>query len=161
MVGVNTAIFSPSRASAGIGFAIPSSTVGRIVPELLANGYYPHPWLGVSLVWNLTPERKQILEQAGMTVPVDEGILVVETDPRSPAATAGVRAGQQQVWLGRIPLAVGGDILTSIDDEPIASGRDLVRYLDTRTRVGQTIEVTLWRDGQQETVFVTLAERPR
>ncbi len=95
VIGVNTAIFSPSRASAGIGFAIPASTVRRVVPELLARGYYPHPWLGVNLIWNLTPERRQILQEAGMKVPVEEGILIVEAAPRSPAVRAGLRGGQR------------------------------------------------------------------
>ncbi len=161
VIGVNTAIFSPSRASAGIGFAIPASTVRRVVPELLARGYYPHPWLGVSLIWNLTPERRQILQEAGMKVPVEEGVLIVEAAPGSPAVRAGLHGGQEQIQLGRFLLSVGGDILTSIDGKPIASGRDLIRYLDTETRVGQTIEVTFWREGKLETVSVVLTERPR
>jgi S1-C subfamily serine protease len=161
VVGVNTAIFSPSRASAGIGFAIPASTVRRVVPELLVRGYYPHPWFGVSLIWNLTPERRQILQEAGMKVPVDEGVLLVEAVPRSPARTAGLRGGEERIRVGRSILAVGGDILTEIDGEPIATGRDLIRYLDTKTRVGQAIEVTFWRDGEREVTSVILTERPR
>lgn len=161
VIGVNTAIFSPSRASAGIGFAIPASTVQRVVPELLAKGYYPHPWLGVSLIWNLTPERRHILQEAGMTVPVEEGILLVEAAPRSPATLAGLRGGREQVRLGRSILTIGGDILTEIDGESIATGRDLIRYLDTETRVGQTIQVTFWRDGKMETASIVLTERPR
>ena len=161
VIGVNTAIFSPSRASAGIGFAIPANTVRRVVPDLLTRGYYPHPWLGVSLIWNLTPERRQILQEAGMTIPVEEGILVVEAAPSSPATRAGLRGGQEQVWIGRSLLTVGGDILTEIDGQAIATGRDLIRYLDTETRVGQTIRVTFWRDGKMETASIVLTERPR
>jgi S1-C subfamily serine protease len=160
LIGVNTAIFSPSQASAGIGFAVPVSTVRRVVPELIARGYFPHPWLGASM-WTLTPERAQILRDAGMNVPVDEGLLMVETTPGGPADQAGVRGGQQQVRLGRYILLVGGDILTAIDGEPIRSDRDLVLYLDTYTRVGQTIQVSIWRDGEQRTVSLTLDERPR
>jgi S1-C subfamily serine protease len=161
VIGVNTAIFSPSQASAGIGFAVPVSTVRRVVPALIAKGYYPHPWLGVSLVWNLTPERKRILEEAGMIVPVAEGVLIVEAAPRSPAERAGLRGGRQQVWVGRMPLSIGGDILTNIDGEPIATARDLIRYVDTKTEVGQTVQVTFWREGEEQTVPVTLTERPR
>jgi S1-C subfamily serine protease len=160
VVGVNTAIFSPSRASAGIGFAVPVNTVRRVVPELLTRGYYPHPWLGVNL-WPLTPERADILRRAGMDVPVDEGILIVETTPGGPAEEAGLRGGQEQVRLGRVLLLIGGDILTAIDGEPITSDRDLVLYLDTETQIGQTIQVTIWRDGDEMTVPVTLTERPR
>jgi len=161
VIGVNTAIFSPSEASAGIGFAVPVDTVRQVVPALIERGYYPHPWLGVSAVWSLTPERKQILQEAGMQVPVDEGLLIVEVAGGSPADQAGLRGGQQQVRLGRWVLSIGGDILTAIDGEPIATDRDLIRHLDTETAVGQTIQVTLWRDAQEVTIPVTLTERPR
>jgi serine protease Do len=58
-------------------------------------------------------------------------------------------------------ILIGGDILAAIDGEPIATGRDLLRFLDTRTEVGQTIQVTVWRDGQQVTMPVTLEEQPQ
>jgi S1-C subfamily serine protease len=161
VIGVNTAIFSPSQASAGIGFAVPVDTVRRVVPELIARGYYPHPWFGVRYLWNLTPERASILREAGMDVEVAEGVLIIEVAPGSPAAEADLRGGQRQVRIGRMVLPVGGDILTAIDGEPIANDRDLIRYLDTRTRIGQTIQVTIWREGQQLTVPVILAEEPR
>jgi S1-C subfamily serine protease len=161
IIGVNTAIFSPSQASAGIGFAVPASTVRRVVPALLERGFFPHPWLGISLVWNLTPERRQILREAGMNVPVEQGVLIIEAATNSPAEMAGLRGGTEQIWLGRYLLPIGGDILTAINGVPIASGRDLIRYVDTQAEVGETIQVTVWRDGQERTVSVTLAERPR
>jgi S1-C subfamily serine protease len=161
VIGVNTAIFSPSQASAGIGFAVPVDTVRRVVPELIARGYYPHPWFGVRYLWNLTPERVSILREAGMEVAVTEGVLIIEVSAGSPAAEAGLRGGQRQVRIGRMLLPVGGDILTAIDGEPIATDRDLLRYLDTQTRIGQTIQVTIWRDGKQLTVPATLTEEPR
>ena len=161
IIGVNTAIFSPSQASAGIGFAVPVDTVRRVVPELIARGYYPHPWLGLSYVWNLSPDRAQILREAGMDVPVEEGVLLLEISADSPAARAGLRGGQDRVRLGRSVLLIGGDILTAIDGEPIATSRDLLRFLDTGTVVGQTIQVTVWRDGQEVTLAVTLDEQPR
>jgi S1-C subfamily serine protease len=161
VIGVNTAIFSPSQASAGIGFAVPVDTVRRVVPELIARGYYPHPWFGVRYLWNLTPERASILREAGMDVEVAEGVLIIEVLAGSPAAEAGLKGGQRQVRIGRTLLLVGGDILTAIDGEPIANDRDLIRYLDTQTRIGQTLQVTIWRDGQQLSVPVILAEEPR
>jgi len=161
VVGVNTAIFSPSQTSAGIGFAVPVDTVERVVPELIARGYYPHPWLGLSYVWNLSADRAQILRELGMDVPVEQGLLLLEIAPDSPAATADLRGGQEQVRLGRTILLIGGDILTAIDGEPIATGRDLLRFLDTRTVVGQTVQVTVWRDGQEMTIPVLLEEQPQ
>jgi S1-C subfamily serine protease len=161
VIGVNTAIVSPSQASAGIGFAVPVDTVRRVVPSLIERGYFPHAWLGVRYMWDLTPERAEILREAGMDVPVEEGVLVVELYAGSPAEDAGLRGGQNQVRFGRSILIVGGDILTAINGEPISSGRDLLRYLDTQTEVGQTIQVTVWREGQEQTVAVALEERPR
>jgi S1-C subfamily serine protease len=161
IIGVNTAIFSPSQASAGIGFAVPADTVRRVVPELIAQGYYPHPWLGLSYGWNLNPDRAQILREAGMIVPTDEGVLLLEIASGSPAARAGLRGGQQQVRFGRTLLLIGGDILTAIDGQPVATARDLLRYVDTETIIGQIIQLTVWRDGQKVTVPVTLSEEPR
>ena len=161
VIGVNTAIFSPSRASAGIGFAVPVDTVRRVVPSLVERGYFPHPWLGVGSVWTLTPERVEVLRETGMRVPTDEGILIVEVVRGSPADQAGLQGGQRQVRIGRFVLPVGGDIVTAIDGEPITSDRDLIRYLDIGTNVGQTVEVTVYRDGEEMTVPVTLGERPR
>jgi S1-C subfamily serine protease len=160
VIGVNTAIFSPSQASAGIGFAVPVDTVRRVVPELIERGYFPHPWLGAS-TWSLSPERAQILREAGMDVPVDEGLLLVEITSGGPADQAGLRGGQQRVRLGRYIVLIGGDVLTAIDGEPIRSDRDLVLFLDTKTQIGQTVQVTFWRDGEQSTVPLTLSERPR
>ena len=161
VIGVNTAIFSPSRASAGIGFAVPVDTVRRVVPELIERGYYPHPWLGVQYIWDVTSETGLMLEELGMDVPVDEGVLIVETAQGGPAGQAGLRGGDQRMRSGRVVLLIGGDILTAIDGEPITDSQELLRYLDTQTRVGQTIWVTISRDGEELTLPVLLAERPR
>jgi S1-C subfamily serine protease len=160
VVGVNTSIISPSDASAGIGFAVPVSTVRRVVPELIARGYFPHPWLGITW-WSLSSDLSDILRQAGMDVPVDKGLLIVETSPNGPADAAGLLGGQRQVRFGRYIVPVGGDIITAIDGEPVASDRDLNLYLDTQTDIGQVVQVTIIRDGQEMTVPVTLTERPR
>jgi S1-C subfamily serine protease len=161
VIGVNTAIFSPSQASAGIGFAVPVDTVRRVIPELIARGYYPHPWLGLKYVWNLNPERAEILRELGMDVPVESGVLLLEISSGSPATTAGLRGGQERVRIGRTILLIGGDILTALDGESIATSRDLLRFLDTQTVIGQTIQVTFWRDGQEQVLPVTLGEEPR
>lgn len=161
IIGVNTAIVSPSQASAGIGFAVPADTVRRVVPELIAQGYYPHPWLGLEYMWDLTPERIHILQEVGMDIPIETGVLIVQVAADSPAGRSGLRGGQRQVRVGRTILLVGGDIITALDNEPISSGRDLIRYLDTHTVVGQTIQITFWRDGQEQTIPITLIDQPR
>ena len=161
IIGVNTAIVSPSQASAGIGFAVPADTVRRVVPSLIERGYYPHPWLGVQAVLGLNSDWAEFLRERGMDVPVEEGLLIREVAADSPAARAGLRGGTEQVRIGRGLLSIGGDILTAIDGEPITSARDLLRFVDTQTQIGQTIQVQIWRDGQEMTVPVTLEEQPR
>jgi S1-C subfamily serine protease len=159
VIGVNTAIFSPSQASAGIGFAVPVNTVHRVVPELLAQGRYPHPWLAVGML-SLTPRWVEILQQAGMDVPVEYGILVIETANGGAAGRAGLRAGDQLIRVGRQILPVGGDIIIAVNGQPIEDSRELTIYLETKTRVGDTVELTIIRDGQEERLQVQLDKRP-
>jgi S1-C subfamily serine protease len=160
VVGVNSQIISPSGASAGIGFAVSSNTVRRVVPELIAQGRYPHPWLGVNIL-SITPHIKDALQQAGMTIPVDEGVVVMDVVQGSPAESAGIRGGTRIVQIGQTEVALGGDIIAALNGEPIASGQDLTLYLDTKTRVGETVQVTVLRNGRQTNVSVTLEERPQ
>jgi S1-C subfamily serine protease len=159
LIGVNTAILSPSGASAGIGFAIPSRTVKRVVPKLISEGRYPHPWLGVQL-FDLTPQRVQALERLGLKLPVEQGVMIVEVEETSPAAKGGLRGGTRVARLGNVMLPVGGDVIIAIDEQPIRSTLDLVIYLETRTQVGQTVQIKIIREGQTQTIPVTLAARP-
>jgi S1-C subfamily serine protease len=160
MIGVNAQIISPSQASAGIGFAIPANAVRRVVPQLIAQGHYPHPWLGVTIL-DLTPERASALRQAGVEVPVEEGVVVMEVTPGGPAAAAGLRGGQREVTIGSARILWGGDIIVAVNGQPVASLQKLTVYLESETQVGDTVQVTVVRDGQETTVPLTLAERPQ
>jgi len=160
VIGVNSQIISPSRASAGIGFAVSAETVRRVVPQLIAQGYYSHPWMGIGPV-ALTPELAEVLRRAGMKIPVDEGLILLEIVPGGPAARAGLRGPDRMVIVGNIRVPVGMDIMVAINGQPVTSFRDLTVYLETETQVGDTIEVTIIRDGERQNVQVTLAERPR
>jgi S1-C subfamily serine protease len=159
VIGVNAQIISPSQASAGIGFAISANTVRRVVPQLIAQGHYPHPWLGISAL-PFDSQGAQIIRKAGMKVPVDQGLLVAEVTSGGPAAKAGIRGSDRSVSIGNVQIPVGGDIIVAINGKPIADFQELTVYLETETQVGDKVEVTLIRDGQEMTVSVTLAERP-
>ncbi len=160
VIGVNSQIISPSQASAGIGFAVSSNTVRRVVPHLIAEGRYPHPWLGVQVL-SLTPEWVQALRQAGMEVPVEKGLLVLSVVPGGPADQAGIRGGREVVRIGGYRVPVGGDIITAVNGHPVPTLQELNVYLDSQTRVGETVEVTLFRGGKEMRVKVALAERPQ
>ncbi len=150
VIGVNTAIRSEAE---NIGFAVPVDTVRRVVPELLAHGRYRHPWAGF-VGYSITPGLAEALE-----LPVQQGVLVARVVPGSPAARAGLRGAKRQVLVGNYRVLAGGDIVIAVDGQRVASTRDLDRYLEMQTRVGQTVELTVLRDGQQLTLSVELIER--
>jgi S1-C subfamily serine protease len=156
VIGINSAIFSPTGANAGVGFAIPVATLRRLLPDLLELGHYRHPWLGIRYAYNLTPGRAQTLE-----LPTDQGLLLVQLFDGSPLAEAGVRGAQREVIVRNQRVYVGGDILLRVDDVPIARLEQLESLLEDHYRVGDEVMVTLLRDGQEYTIPLTLAEEPR
>jgi S1-C subfamily serine protease len=160
VIGVNSQIISPSRASAGIGFAVPSNTVQRVVPQLIAYGRYQHPWLGVRTL-SLSPAIAEALRRAGAEVDVESGLLVVEVVQGAPAERAGIRGGDRIVVVGNYRIPVGGDIIVAINGRPVTNFEQLTVFLETQTQVGDTVEVTIVRGGQQRTVSVTLEARPQ
>ncbi len=155
LIGVNSAIYSPSGTSAGVGFAIPVSTVERVVPELIKHGHYPHPWFG-ALGYEITPALAQALN-----LPVDHGLLVAKLYQDSPADKAGIRGATKVIIVGNRRFLVGGDILLKIDDHQLKDWDDLDDYLETNTHVGETVQFTIMRDGKEMKVPVTLEERPK
>lgn len=155
VIGINTAIFSPSGGSVGIGFAIPVNIAKRIVPELIAKGRASHPYLGISGL-SVTSENSRVLN-----LPVEHGVLVVRVEARSPAAHAGIRGGQRRVQIGNTILRVGGDVIVAIDGQKVESLNGLIAYLEDNKRVGETIELGILRDGRQVKVRVELGELPQ
>jgi S1-C subfamily serine protease len=160
VIGVNSQIISPSRSNAGIGFAVSSNTLRRAAPELIARGFFPHPWLGINSL-PLSPMAAEFLREGGVDVGVDRGLLIVTAVPGGPADQAGVRGGDRVVDFGRFSLPVGGDVLLAIDEQELQTSRDLTMYLDTQTQVGQQVELTLVRNGEQVVIEATLGERPQ
>jgi S1-C subfamily serine protease len=161
VIGINSQIISPSGASSGIGFAVSVNTVRRVVPELIANGYYAHAWLGAEMT-TLSPTLAEMLREAGLDPSADLGILVLNVVSGGPAAEAGVHGASQWLRVGpRYQLPAGGDIITAIDGQSVEDVESLTLYLEMEKRVGDTVELTLTRDGQEITVSVTLGEQPQ
>jgi S1-C subfamily serine protease len=155
VVGINTAIFSPSGTSSGVGFAIPVDTVRRVLPDLLTLGRYRHPWLGLRYAYRLTPALAQTLELS-----VEQGLLIVELFQGSPLEVQGVQGAQQEIIVGNQRLYIGGDIITAVDGQAITSLENLEILLETQYQVGDTITITLIHEGQEQSLSVTLTEEP-
>jgi S1-C subfamily serine protease len=156
VIGVNSAILSPSGANAGIGFAISARTVQRVVPVLIRDGRYPHPSLGVRVI-ELTPQRAALFRRAGVQLP-DQGLLIAELVANGPAARAGLRGPDRLARVGNVSLPLGGDVIVAINNQPITTSQDLIVYLETQTQVGETVQVKVLRDGREQVLPVTLAE---
>jgi S1-C subfamily serine protease len=159
VIGVNSQILSTSGSSAGVGFAISSNTVRRVVPQLIANGTYAHPWIGVEGV-DLNAYTVAVFEEIGAQLPTDEGVLVVGFDSGSPAEAAGLREGNRTIRYGWYRIPVGGDVIIAVDGLPVAGMADLTVYLETKTSIGDTVELTINRNGTEFTLPVLVAEQP-
>lgn len=155
VIGVNTAIFSPTGANAGVGFSVPIDTVKRVLPDLLTLGRYPHPWLGVRYAYAVTAGLAETLK-----LPVDRGLLLVQMVSGSPLDRAGVFGAQEEAILGNQRVYVGGDILVAVNDVAITSIEDLETLLEDNYRVGDEVTVTLLRGQDTYSVTITLAEEP-
>jgi S1-C subfamily serine protease len=163
---MNTAILSasPFAVSSGVGFAIPSDTLKLILPALIANGTYVHPWIGAAGT-DVTPE-------IALKLGLDEarGYLVIDIVMGGPADRAGIRGGDMPVPIGDIPrfqgqgssnfIELGGDIILGVDDQPVNKIDDLLSYIEGKKKVGDTITLTVYRDGEIIPIDVVLGARP-
>jgi serine protease Do len=155
IMGVTAAIESPVRASAGVGFAIPSAIVQQVVPVLIQGKTYEHAWLGISGS-TLSPEIAQ-----AMGLKADQrGALVASVTKGSPADAAGLKGSDQEVQIDGLTRQVGGDIITAIDGQPVRTFDDLVAYLARAGLAGSKSTLTILRGGKEQSVDVTLAARP-
>jgi S1-C subfamily serine protease len=141
LIGINTAIYSPSGASAGIGFAVPVDTINRIVPQLIRDGRVTKPGLGVIIATDAEARRAGI-----------KGVAITQVPEDSAAAAAGLR-GLSRNAEGYL---VHGDVIVEADGRPVAESADLFRVID-RHEVGDTIEIVVRRNtGELEPVQLTL-----
>ena len=139
VVGVNTAIFSPSGGNVGIAFVIPASTVDQVVTSLKDKGFVTRGFIGVQM----QPVTKEIAEAIGLKEP--KGALVAEAIKDGPAAKAGVRTG---------------DTIIAVDGQPIDEAKDLSRKV-AQVAPGKTLSLTLWREGKERTVTLEVASQPK
>jgi 2-alkenal reductase len=144
VIGVNSAILTRTGTNSGVGFSIPVNAVKRVVPALVRDGRYVYPYMGISMI-PLTPALQERLE-------LDEtfGAYVTNVAPGSPAAAAGLIGSN----------GPGGDLITAIDGRPVRSTEDLISHLVFNAEVGQTVDLTVVRGGEEITVPLTLGERP-
>jgi len=159
VIGVNAAIRTDNgiRANSGVGFAIPSNTVKRVAPQLIEKGSVSYPYLGVSVDRNFTtPELASALK-----LPVDHGVLVASVTAGGPADQAGVRGGDNQARVRGVPVQTGGDIILAIDNHEVRDFDAMITYLTNNTEVGQTVTLTILRDGKEIQINVKLGERPK
>ncbi len=154
VVGVNTAIVSPTGAFAGIGFAIPSNTVKQVVPDLIARGYHPHPWVGVKGL-DVTPALAKKLN-----LPVEHGFLITEVLRGSPAEKAGLRGGNRYAVVEGRRIPIGGDIIIGVDEVEVRGIVDILLYLERNVNIGQKVVFHIIRDGERLDVPVIIGERP-
>jgi S1-C subfamily serine protease len=154
VIGINTAIFTPSGGSVGIGFAVPVNIAKKLLPQLVARGRASHPWLGISGM-DINPTVAKAL-----SLPVKEGVMIAQVTPNGPAARAGLRGSQRRVRVGNFMVNVGGDIIQHVDGETIATVDDLTAFLDERKKVGDEVRVNVLREGKSLALTVRLGELP-
>ena len=143
LIGINTAIYSPSGASAGVGFAVPVDTVNRVVPQIISRGYYAPPSLGIETDDTLS---RAIARELGVT-----GVAVL----RVPAGGAAAQAGLRGVQIGRRNMIIPGDVIVAVNGKSTASTAQLAAFLDDY-EVGEPVTLSVWREGKQIEIAIAL-----
>ena len=151
VIGINTAIIG-SAGSVGIGFAVPSNTALRILPDLLEYGYVRRPWLGIE------PIPTVYLRRIGIDVP--DGLLIARVVIGASADQAGLRGATRTVKVGRYKVPWGGDIITHINGSPVFTMEDLAQQIETR-KSGDEVTISYIREDSVDSVIVKLVLRPR
>jgi len=154
IVGINTAIQSATGEFTGVGFAVPSQTVAKIVPSLILNGEYKHPWIGIS-GRDIDPDLAKVL---GLNDAV--GFLVVTVIPDSPASKAGLHGSENIEEIDGIQYTTGGDIILSVDGVEVRKISDILIHLQRAKTVGDDLVLEILRDGRTSNFTIVLGERP-
>lgn len=151
VIGINTAIETSPTGVTGIGFAVPSNVAARVLPSLKAGTTLTRPWIGISGTAVTTTLAEQL------SLPVTSGVYVISVTADSPAQAAGLIGGNLDT---NGSPASGGDIITAIDGQSVAAVPDISNYINTNKKVGDTITLSVLRNGSQQQVQVTLGTWP-
>lgn len=154
VIGINTAIQTETGEFSGVGFAIPSNTMKKIVPVLIQTGHYKHPWLGVSGI-SVDPDLADSL-----SLPAHSGFLIENIVSDSPASKAGLHASNQTKTVDGIKYKFGGDIIIGVDNTQVTKLEDLLNYLQDYKSAGDNMIMHIVRDNKTMDVTLTLQERP-
>ncbi|HIO85054.1 MAG TPA: trypsin-like serine protease [Candidatus Nitrosopelagicus sp.] len=154
VMGINTAIQSGTGQSAGIGFAVPSNTILKVVPVLIEEGKYSHPWIGISGK-DIDPELAKVrdLDQS-------KGFLIVTVVPGSPAEIAGLKGVSEIKIIGDKEYPADGDIIISVDGKEVRKISDILIHLQEEKSVGDEMILGILRDGEVMHIILVLIERP-
>jgi S1-C subfamily serine protease len=154
VIGVNAQIESAVRANAGVGFAIPSNIVARVVPVLIADGQFQWPWLGVT-GGDVTP---RLAEANGLPLNT-RGAYISSVVDGGPADGAGLRGTSGETEVNDLPISTGGDVIVALNDEVIRDMDDLI-LLISQHDARDTVTLMVLRDGEKIALQATLAVRP-
>jgi putative serine protease PepD len=158
IIGINTAILSPSGTSAGIGFAIPADTVRRITADLITLGYVRRPYLGLTNGGALAlTDVPWLARELGLET--DRGLLVMGVQPNGPAARAGIRGPSRQIIVGNYEIPVGGDVILGFEGKEVNSIQELASEID-RHKPGDRVTLKILRNNQAMDIQVALDEAP-
>jgi len=154
VVGINTAIQSTSGGNSGIGFAVPSNTAIKIVPSLIEDGEYHHPWIGIS-GRDIDPDLARVLELKDA-----KGFLIITVVDGSPADKAGLKGMTTTQVIDGKEYPADGDIIISVDDKEVRKISDILIHLQREKSVGDTMILGVLRDGEFMHISLELVERP-
>ena len=154
VMGINTAIQSGTGQSAGIGFAVPSNTISKVVPVLITEGKYSHPWIGIS-GQDINPDLAKI-----RNLDHSKGFLIVTVIPDSPAEMAGLKGVSEIEKIGNKEYPKDGDIIVSVDGKEVRKISDILIHLQEEKSVGDEMILGIIRDGEQMDIILTLVVRP-
>jgi serine protease Do len=154
VIGMNTAILSNTGIYAGVGSAIPSDIIKKVVPELISTGTYRHPYIGIAGV-DMSPE---IADEMGLNG--SRGFLVTEVTSGSPAERSGIRGGGALTDINGRQIELGGDVIVEVDNVTVRKIEDLLSYLQSERSIGETVILNVIRDGKNQEIGMTLAARP-